>query len=376
MRTGLAEDQFDWRGPAARLRRLSLLRLFGELFIPPKGHRVVPTSSGMMLIIIGLCLGLAAYNTENNILFAALSLLLSTIILSGIVCWSNFQSARWRLESSSIFRVGETGDISIVVENAKRRFPMFCIQFDIDCLQNATERTLYLKDGLEPGESTRLLWKFQPKKRCREIIRIRDAVSVFPFGFLRKHIAGECENEIKIWPARIPYQEFRASGGGFSYQGLSTKLKGATGELVGLRNYVKGDAPRSIHWKVSAKQGRLVVKQNAAESQSLYSILVDTSSYLWQNEASFERMCSFVATLAEDLFLSGKLDSCGVAGGTSIKVNRVADLETFFDELAVIEPVDAAASTSELNSKNTIVFSPLDGGAVGAFINGFKVAQA
>ncbi len=376
MRTVSAEDHFDWRGPASRRHRFSIYRLIKELFIPPKGHRVVPTSSGMMLIVIGLCLGLAAYNTENNILFASLSLLLSSIVVSGIVCWSNFHSARWRVEASSIFRVGEQGDISVVVENARKRFPIFCIQFDIECLQNGEDRTLYLSEGLEPRDSTRLVWKFKPGKRCKEIVRLRDAVSVFPFGFLRKHIAGECRKEIRVWPARVDYQEFRANGGGLSYQGLSTKIKGATGELVGLRNYERGDAPRSIHWKVSAKQGRLVVKQNAAESQCLYSLLVDPSSYLWQNGACFEKMCSLVATLAEDLFLSGKLDQCMVADGAAIKVNRVADLETFFDELAIIEPTPNAASAPDLNAKNIITFSPLDGSSVGAFINGIKVAQA
>ena len=43
----------------------------------------------MLLIFIGLTIGLAAYNTVNNILFAALALLIAALIMSGVVCWGN-----------------------------------------------------------------------------------------------------------------------------------------------------------------------------------------------------------------------------------------------------------------------------------------------
>ena len=82
------EDQFDWRGPGAGRGSFRIW----NLFVSPKGQRVVPTSSGMVLIVVGLCIGLAAYNTENNILFAAFSIVIASLILSGIVCWVNFTS--------------------------------------------------------------------------------------------------------------------------------------------------------------------------------------------------------------------------------------------------------------------------------------------
>jgi hypothetical protein len=99
MSASAAKDQFDWGGPASDRRPKSLVVKFRELFIPPKGEKVLPTGSGMILILVGLCLGLAAYNTENNILFAALSLLLGLIVMSGVFCWANLLCARWRLYS-------------------------------------------------------------------------------------------------------------------------------------------------------------------------------------------------------------------------------------------------------------------------------------
>ncbi len=376
MSLSAAKDQFAWRGPASDRAAKPFSTKVKELFIPPKGEKVLPTASGMMLILIGLCIGLAAYNTENNILFAALSLLVATIVMSGLFCWSNIISARWRLETSPTFRVGEDGEISVVIENARQRFPLFCLLFDVGNEKTGESTALHLRESLDPGASCRLVWRYRPTQRCVAHFRIFEAVSSFPFGFLRKHVPGECAAEAKIWPARIEYRRLKMVGSGFGWQGASTKKKGSTGELIGLRQYARGDAPRSIHWKVSARQGNLVVKQNAAESQARYSLIVNPSGYLWPKEALFEKMCSFVTSLAEDLFLAGDLDCCQILGGSKIKISRVADLGTFFDEISALEwQLDSNVGENTEQSR-AVTFSPLNGNSVGAVVNGKTIAEA
>ena len=375
MSISASKDQFVWRGPASgRTPRPFSVKL-KEIFIPPKGEKVLPSASGMMLILIGLCLGLAAYNTENNILFAALSLLIAMIIMSGFFCWSNIVSARWRLETSSTFRVGEDGEVAVVVENARRRFPLFCLLFHLGDETSHEVSDLYLTESVAPGESSRLVWRYRPKKRCVARFRIFETTSSFPFGFLHKHVLGECEVKARIWPARTEYQRLKMIGTGFGWRGASTKAKGSTGELIGLRQYAKGDAPRSIHWKVSARQGTLVVKQHAAESQARYSLVVNPSRYLWPKEDVFEKMCSFVASLAEDLFLAGDLDHCWIVGGVSIKINRVADLSSFLDEVSALVWGSESSDSENLVQSNCVVFSPLDGKSVGAIVNGTTIAK-
>ncbi len=372
----VAEERFDWRGPAAATRRRSLWRAMSEQIVPPKGHKVLPTGSGILLIFIGLTIGLAAYNTVNNVLFAALALLIASLILSGIVCWGNLLCARWRLETSPTFRVGEEGLASVVVENARQRFPLFCLSFSLSSASGDRGRSLYLQERLDPGESTTLTWRFKPDHRMRTTIRVDSAASSFPFGFLSKHLPGECEKEITVWPRRISYTRYRYANLPGSLQGRSSLKKGASGELIGLREYEKGDSIRSIHWKVSAKQGRLIVKESASETQSFYSMVVDPASFLWQDEESFERMCSFAASLAEDLFLDGKLEQVFVVGGPSVRIQRVGDLETFFDALAELEPTEDQAQPGDAVDANRIRFKPLDKGVVGAFINEVQIAQA
>lgn len=376
MAAPVAEERFDWKGPAVANRRGSLLRKLIEQVVPPKGHKVIPTGSGMLLIFIGLTIGLAAYNTVNNILFAALALLIAALIISGVVCWGNLLCARWRLETSSTFRVGEEGQAKVVLENARQRFPLFCVSFGLTTEATDEKRRLYMKQRLDPGEETTLVWRFKPVRRMKTKIVIENAVSSFPFGFLSKFLPGECESEVRVWPRRISYTRYRNPEVSGLLQGKSSKKQGISGELIGLRHYEKGDAQRSIHWKVSAKQGRLIVKQNATETQSLLDIVVDPASFLWKDEESFEKMCSFASSLAEDLFLEGKLDSCLIVGGPSIRIQRVADLEGFFDALSELQPGELEHGYKESGGINRICFQPIKGGSVGAYVNEIQIGQA
>jgi len=376
MSAPVAEERFDWRGPAVPGVRRSLLRRLAELVVPPKGQKVVPTGAGMLLIFIGLTIGLAAYNTVNNILFSALALLIAALILSGFICWGNLLCARWRLEIASTFRVGEESTATVVVENARKRFPLFCVSFGLETEAVSGGRRLYLRERLEPGESASLVWRFKPEKRMRAKVLLKDVASSFPFGFLAKFLPGECEREISVWPARIPYERYRNQIVTGAMQGRSSRKPGVTGELIGLREYEKGDALRSIHWRISAKQGRLIVKQNATETQALLDLVVDPSSYLWKDEGAFEKMCSFAGSLAEDLFLEGKLRTCCVLGSEAIRIQRVADLESFFDALASLRPVQSGADRLEFESFCRVNLRPLSGGGTGAWINDVQFAQA
>ena len=85
---------------AGRMRRwwrdFKWSTLLWSLVFPARRERIVLTLPGLLLIALSLGIGSAAYNTANNILFIALSLLLSCLILSGVLSWLNFSGVRWR----------------------------------------------------------------------------------------------------------------------------------------------------------------------------------------------------------------------------------------------------------------------------------------
>jgi hypothetical protein len=136
-----------------------------------------------------------------------------------------------------------------------------------------------------------------------------------------------------------------------------------------------------------------MVRQMSAESGEGYSIWVDTNGDRWPRPDQFELLCSFAATLAEDLFTAGKLRAVAVGRDSLMPVRRLRDLEQFLDRLALSVPneaVPSAAAESHLDPKsilsfvdsgvmsrrNLLTFTPDGARGVAAYVNGEKTAAA
>ncbi len=83
-----------------------------------------------------------------------------------------------------------------------------------------------------------------------------------------------------------------------------------------VREYRRGDNPRHIHWRSSARHGELVVKQfDAVTTSETWIVLdLDPASHAGQGQDhSFERAIEIAASIAVQQIRSGL--RCGIAGG-------------------------------------------------------------
>jgi len=351
----------EWSDPgffADRLgRTTSFWRLLWFLLLPPDTHRTTATPAGMVLIVVSLGIGIAAYNNANNVLFIALSLLLSSLVLSGVLSWVNFRGVSWRLVLPPHFRAGEPAPLRIEVANAKKVVPTYSLLFRARARLEGGTQPLYLHDRLDPGGTGALDWIFSPRRRGRETIEIAGVESQFPFGFLRKMAGGSVKHEVLVWPVRRPY-EFRPPASRRANQAGETQRRPGPGsDLLGLRAYRPGDAPRLMHWKASARLRHLVVRQMGEEQRAGYYLVMDVAQSIWPDGEQFERLCSLVASLAEDLFTEGKLLGYSINGQPMQPVKRLGDLHAFFDELARLEPAAKSAPLVR-GGANVITFTP------------------
>jgi hypothetical protein len=110
------------------------------------------------------------------------------------------------------------------------------------------------------------------------------------------------------------------------------------------------------------------------------SIWLTTDAAVWTSPDQFELLMSFAATLAQDLFCAGRLQSAAIDAGPQVAMRRVADLESFLDRLAEARPLPAArgaaAAAGETGRQrlNIMTFEPEGARGVAAFINGNKAA--
>ena len=386
----------DWHGPGAKRRgwrawwqELSWRKMLWSLLYPPRGQRITPTVSGLLLISLSLGIGSAAYNTSNNILFITLSLLLACLILSGVLSALNLAKVAWRLDARPPFRVGETGTAGIDLRNRKRLLPTYGLWFEVRTKAQPKGRRIVMRRRLDPGGAeTRLEWSWQPEQRGLEVVELTAVGSLFPFGFLKKVLAAEVRREVLVWPRPIEYQRTPVFSPARRQSGERVNRIGHSGDLLALRKYSPGDSHRLVHWKASARLRQLMVRQFSRENQEGFSIHVDSAADRWPRAEQFETMCSFAATLAEDLFTAGRLGTVSIDLDPPRAVRTVRDVEAFLDQLALLMPRQSSGRPSappfagdapaavQFAGRQRLTFSPDGARGVAAFVDGQKAAAA
>ena len=400
-----------WQGPGARgvRRRFTWNRVLWAMVFPQRGQRILPTLSGTLLIGLSLGIGMAAYNSANNILFITLSLLLACLVLSGVLSWLNFRGIAWRLELAPPLRAGHESVVGLGLRNRKHFLPTYGLWFDLAARHvedgppaapestitgkgidiraewakaglNETRGRLFLRERLDPRGDARLDWLFKPAKRGRLRVELAGIGSQFPFGFLRKQLTTELREELMVWPAPVEYRRLAEAGARRTAGGERVPRSGSGGDLLALRRYDSGDSHRLIHWKASARSRQLLVRQFAAESTEGFSLWLRTDVGVWSRPEQFELLVSFCATLAEDLFRAGQLVAAAIDDEPPVPVRRVRDLEMFLDRLAVVQPrPENNPGTAEAITKakrNVLTFAPDGARGVAAYVDGEKTATA
>lgn len=328
-----------------------------------------------MLIVVALGIGSAAYNTASNILFMTLSLLLSSLILSGILSLVNFKKLKWRLDAPRHVIAGEEGLARIYLNNQKSAFPSLCLRFRTAHSMANSEEFLYLPGSIAAKQTTIVDWSFTGQRRGPCNLDLRGVESKFPFGFLSKTVGDSQIQSVMIWPAPIEYEFNPLANGKQSSLGDARSQIGQGSDLLKIRNYTPGDAPRQIHWKASARMNRLMVREHAAEGQSGYHLALDTDLDIW-NEVQFEAMCSLAFTLARDLFHRNRLRSAQILGDELIEMRSLRDLHTFFDDLSLLERAQKQSGNARsLPLQNEINLRPSGDHGVSIYLDGIRTGE-
>jgi uncharacterized protein (DUF58 family) len=400
----------EWSGPGgpARRPRFSWSALLWSLVYPQRGHRILPTIPGVVLMALSFGIGTAAYNSSSNILFITLSLLLTCLMLSGVLSWLNLRGVRWRLQLTPPLRAGHDAVVALDLRNRKRFLPTYGLWFEFagrpvaPADRQRAEATITAKGAevraalaqadaaecrgrvplggrLDPRGEGRVEWVVRPAQRGRFRVELVSVGSLFPFGFLRKDIGTGLAADTIVWPAPTEYRRHGGVAARRVTGGERVARAGHGGDLLALRRYSAGDSHRMIHWKASARMRTLLVRQFAAENAEGYSIWLRTDAGLWPQPEQFELLISLAATLAEDLFRSSQLRDVAIDAEPPMTVRRVHDLEMLLNQLAVAQPAVQAerlAGETTVARQNVLTFVPEGARGVAAYVDGQKAASA
>ena len=239
--------------------------------VPAWKRRLSFTPLGRWYVALTIAIGFAAINTGNNLLFLVLGLMLSSIIVSGILSETSLRGVRVERRLPVSASVGADALIALVARNGKPRAPSFGLTVR-EKSGDVAGRGLSLVLG--PGRMEETSYRFTPARRGVHRFVLLEVATRAPFGLFEKARPLSAPAELIVFPRRIspPALEPRQ----LAREGeRSTGRAGHGLEMHALRDYRPGEDARSIHWRSSARAGKLIGVDREQERRRQVCVVLD-----------------------------------------------------------------------------------------------------
>ena len=260
------------------------------------------TRDGVIYLVAVFILVLAAVNTGNNLLFLILACLLAGILVSGVLSRVVLTGVAVKFDLPEHIFAGQPVLAEIELRNEKQIWPSFSLRV-VGGSKKSPDEILsrpvffpYISRISAARQKVEL--RFQRRGVYRQDtfgIRTR-----FPFGFFEKTRRVESNMEITIYPPVEPTDQFYEVLPLLSGE-MASHFRGRGHELHSLRDYQPTDSGRLVDWKVTAKSGRLMVREFAREDERRVMLVLDP--YIGKvatvkQMTQFERAVSLTACIA------------------------------------------------------------------------------
>ncbi len=261
------------------------------------------TSEGTRFLFFTLAVGVAAINTGNNLFYLLLAMMLSIILMSGIFAEQCLRRLEFHRHIPDLIFANEPTTATLVVTNRKSRLPSFSLRlFDVIGEQEF-DRGLTIRQLL-PHTSQMLSYPLVATRRGRLDLSAVRVVTPFPFGLFIKKAYYPLDGSVIVCPEIKPLaselvQEVVALGHEYNLH-----RRGYGSDLYNLRQYQTGDDSRNIHWGITAKTSKLIVRETEAEEQRRITLVLSTVAPA-SHDALFEEAVSTTASLAWHLSVRG-----------------------------------------------------------------------
>lgn len=299
-----------------------------------KGHRSFPrvTIAGVILVVIMIVLLLAAWNTGENLLYIVFSAVLGMFVLS-------LASGIWMLRG---LRVGRQVPHAVYrntpfvytaqLQNNKLFFSSFSLK-----LESGIKSAGYIL-RVPPSSTIAMSTKHILPKRGVYVLPPLAVKSSFPFGFIEYRKLYADSHEILVYP-QVTLARTAGIEQSLHATGAPRLIRGEGDEFFTIREYIPGDDMRTIAWRITARMGKLMVKEmGAGHSRTLVFLLDTRRSDAPDFEDDFEEMIDIAASLMVTLL--GRQYSVGfIAPDVKVQPGRgTGHQQRILDALARIDP--------------------------------------
>jgi uncharacterized protein (DUF58 family) len=235
----------------------------------PEGIR--PTKVGIWFVALTLLMGVAATNTGNNALYMVVALMLAALIVSGVLSRNDVRSVEVDVVPPEEVFAQSPAAFQVELTNRSRLLPRWLLLVSF----SDHAPTLYCPT-LPRGAKRSGTVELEFPRRGLHRIDAAHLATLFPLGLFRKGMRQRLDREVLVFPRLAPGQHLvRRST---SAIGETQDHRAGWGhDLHSLRALRPGDDPRRIHWKQTARTGKLIFMERQAERSRRITVVLDNA---------------------------------------------------------------------------------------------------
>jgi uncharacterized protein (DUF58 family) len=234
------------------------------------------TREGIIFLGAIFILVLASVNTGNNLLFMILACCLAGILISGVLSRAVLTGVELKFDLPERIFAEQPVLAEIELRNEKQLWPSFSLRVVGERKDSPAEiltRPVFFP-YISHGSAVRQKVELQFPRRG---VYRQDAFGIrtrFPFGFFEKTRQVQSPIEIVVYPRVEPAAQIYEVLPLLSGE-MPSYFRGRGHELHSLRPYLPNDSARFVDWKVSARSGRLMVREFAREDERRVMVVLD-----------------------------------------------------------------------------------------------------
>jgi uncharacterized protein (DUF58 family) len=286
--------------------------------------------TGLVYCSMMMFMGLAAINSQANLLFGVFGLMIGVLVISGYISRVVLRKLYVHREMPEAMVVGEVGTIRYDFENRKRFWPSLSVGLaEIDGVEAFTKQPctylLHAASRMNASVPTQVI----PKRRGVHAMGRYQISTSFPFGFIKRAIERVQPDTVVVYPpiAQVSPKLLQMTRSAEKSGATMRPRRGGQDEFYGVKEYREGENPRLIYWKRSARTGVLVSKEMTQVAPPRLVILVDTflNARLDEDHVRVERaiaMAGSLASAALEQGISVGLCAWSEGGWVAIAPNR------------------------------------------------------
>jgi uncharacterized protein (DUF58 family) len=263
-------------------------------------------------ICAGICLLVVAVEINIEQMYFMASAMLLAPLIALLFGWLMLWGLRADRRLPTTCREGESVAIEVALTNTGRLPKFFLKVLDrLPCwLEFAgTDGNVILE--LDPRESRAITYTVEARKRGVFSIGPTIVSATDPFGLFGFAHSVQSTDELVVFPSPLPLRSSLVQPGAFGWRGDEDGLRRGTGvDFHGVREYQHGDDLRRVHWRTTARTGKLAVAEYTQGETVDVVIALDLSATAYAGtgdglDCAIEYAVKIAATLCEDLTRNG-----------------------------------------------------------------------